>query len=335
MLRQEVKANRKAARLHTKENFLRNNEGAENNQKENSNLKTFIRSLFGERSPFYPQDYSFGIFTNSLFIFLLAYLISYLIYQFTVIIFASYYNIDGVLFYYDLKFNDVSSLWDRFNIILITGSGPVVCMIIGIFLYRKFFSLRRFHGYQLLFILWLSLHLINHFLGAFTAGIVTSDGYGYVANWLYLGIPMKLFVSLLFLLIFMVIGYRSAIKFLIAMEYRIEVGRENIKSLLVYVVLLPMLAGTLLLILIRIPHNFTHPYETLVFFTMLMGVIPAVFNSGETYFKPEDPKPLFIRPLRYEYLFMLILMLLFYRIVLAEGLRIVMRYSFSFSAGLA
>lgn len=327
--RMEQKAIKKAMLLRKKES--KNRKKAAKGHKN----KSGFFGISNSKNPLLgPQKYSLRLAFNSLIIFLLTYLLTYFLYQFIIILFASYYNIDGILYYYDLTFNDVSALWNPYNIILITGSAPVLCLIIGLFIYRRAIRFKKIKGYQVLFLLWFSLHLLNHFLGAFVSGVITSDGFGYVANWLYMGMGMKLFLALSFLLIMMIIGYNSAGKFLLSIQYRVRVNNENTKHLLLYTILFPLLAGTLILFLVRIPMNSEFPYESIIIFTMFLGMIPAVFSRNAIIKKSAIYKGMAINTIRYEHIMLLILILVFYRGLLSEGLKIVMHYSFSFSASL-
>lgn len=102
---------------------------------------------------------------NSVVVFITTYVLVYLFYWLISMFVASWYGLDSTLYFYDLKFNDHSNLWTRFNILMVTGIPPFLCLFLGIFLYRSVFKKRRFVGLQKLFILWSSFHLFNHFLG--------------------------------------------------------------------------------------------------------------------------------------------------------------------------
>jgi hypothetical protein len=123
---------------------------------------------------------------------------------------ASWYGLDSTLYFYDLKFNDHSTIWNRFNILMVTGIPPFMCLFVALFLFRVLFKKRRFVGLQKLFILWSSFHLFNHFFGAFPSGIVTNEGFGYVAAWMYMNTAFKFMFSLISLFFLSVIGYFSA-----------------------------------------------------------------------------------------------------------------------------
>ncbi len=150
--------------------------------------------VFSQRSPIYRN---MTITVNSVFIYLLTYTLVYLFYWLTSMMVASWYGLDSTLYFYDLKFNNHSPLWSRFNILLVTGIPPFFCLFLGIFLYQVIFKIKRFVGLQKLFILWSAFHLFNHFFGAFPSGIITDEGFGYVAAWMYMNTAFKFMFALL------------------------------------------------------------------------------------------------------------------------------------------
>jgi len=137
-----------------------------------------------------------------------------MIYQITVLIVASNWNLDSVLFYFDLAFNDYSPLWKRFNIIIVTFSGPLISLLIGILFLKVFANRPKVKGFLKLFFIWVALHALNLFFGAFSSGVSFDEGFGYVAAWIYLNIFWQIFISLIFLFILGLIGYYTASKFL-------------------------------------------------------------------------------------------------------------------------
>ena len=77
---------------------------------------------------------------NSSILYVLAYLLVYLTYQLSVILMASRFGIDSVLYYFEVMFpiGNQSALWTDFSIISITLAGPLVCALLGILYYRWF-----------------------------------------------------------------------------------------------------------------------------------------------------------------------------------------------------
>ena len=86
---------------------------------------------------------SFTHVINSLASFLVAYLLVYLVYQLVVLITASFYDIDAILYYYELVFNAHSELWDPLNIIIITISGPINSLFLGFLFFNYFYKKNR------------------------------------------------------------------------------------------------------------------------------------------------------------------------------------------------
>ncbi len=267
---------------------------------------------------------------NSTLIFIISYIIVYFIYQLTVILSASLFNIDSILYYFTIDFDDLSPLWSRLNIIFITFSGPFICLVIGLLFFNYLFKLKRFKSLQKLFILWISLHAFNHFAGALILGIVTTDGFGYVVEWLYLGIVFKFILIFIAFFILIIIGYQSTSKFLSTSNSleRVKVGKRN--TFLFNQAFLPWIIGSFLLIIIRIPNNFNYPYETLMFFSIAFIVIPVFFNDvAKPYriFKKIRRK----YSLNIGYIILFLLFLTAFRLGLDNGLHFLITIDFSFN----
>jgi len=254
----------------------------------------------------------------------------YLFYWLTSMLVASLYGIDSIMYYYDLKFNDHSQLWNRFNILLVTGIPPFFCLFLGTFLYKIIFNIKKFAGLQKLFILWCAFHLINHFFGAFPAGIVTDEGFGYVAAWMYMNTAFKFLFSLVSLFVLGLIGFHSAKPILETSDSLHRIKASNRLPFMLYQMAVPWLIGTIILLLLRIPHNFDYPYETLMLFSMAFIVIPPFFNEKV---KPElnllriKKK----RSINVGYIAMMLALVLFLRIMLGIGLHFIIEINISIS----
>ena len=282
-------------------------------------------TLLSQRSPFFR---TMTISLNSTMIFMVTYVLVYLFYWLICMLVASWYGLDSTLYYYDLKFNDHSTLWNRFNILLVTGISPVMCLVVGIYLLRRVIKKSRWVGLQKLFILWTGFHLINHFFGAFPSGVVTAEGFGYVAAWLYMNTAFKFMFSILSLSALAAIGYYSAQLVLETSDSINRIKSEHRISFIFTQLALPWIIGTVMLLLIRLPMAFDYPYETFMFFSMVFLVIPPFFN--------EKVKPklnlLKIKKRRYVnlgYFAMMLVLLAFLRIMLGIGLHFVIEINIS------
>lgn len=265
---------------------------------------------------------------NSTAIFIIAYLLVYLIYQITVLIVASKWKLDSVLLYYDLAFNDYSPLWSRQNIIITTISGPVISLIIGILFFRFLSGRPKVKGFLKLFFLWIAMHGFNLFLGAFGSGVSFDQGFGYVPAWLYWNVFWQIFMSLVFLFILGYIGYYAAPKFLDTSKSAYRVRPENRLRFLLFQVALPMVIGTIIILLIKIPNNM--PYETGTLVTMVFGIVPVFLNRNA------KPSITFEREkkathVKWIYIVIFVVFMIIYRVGLNNGLHIKMYYNFIFS----
>lgn len=283
--------------------------------------------LLSNRSRFFRN---MTIVVNSMMIFMITYVLTYLFYWLSCMLVASWYGLDSILYFYDLRFNDHSPLWSRFNILLITGIPPFLCLVAGAFLYKAVFKIKRFAGLQKLFILWSAFHLLNHFFGAFPSGVVTDEGLGYVAAWMYMNTAVKFLFSLLFLFGLGLIGFYSAKPILETSDSLGRIKAERKTSFMFYQMGLPWLIGTFVMLLLRIPKNFDYPYETLMFFTMAFLVVPPFFNEKV---KPELNllKTKKKRQINIGYLAMVLVLLAFLRIMLGIGLHFIIEISISIS----
>jgi len=287
--------------------------------------------LFSQRNALYRN---LTITVNSTFIFILTYVLTYLVYWLTSLLVASWYGLDSTLYFYDLKFNDHSNLWSRFNILLVTGAPPFLCLVIGLWLFQVVSKSRRFVALQKLFILWFSFHLFNHFFGAFPSGVVTDEGFGYVAAWMYMNTAFKFMFSMVSLFVLGLIGYYAAERILETSDSVNRIKPENKTAFIFTQVTLPWIIGTLIMLLVRIPENFTYPYETLMFFSMAFLVIPPFFNE-KVKPKLNLVKVKKRRNINLGYLAMMLVMLAFLRIMLGIGLHFIIKLEISISPAIA
>jgi hypothetical protein len=283
--------------------------------------------LFSRKNPLFRN---MTLVVNSTMIYLATYAITYLVYWIVCLLVASWYGLDSTLYYYDLKFNDHSQIWSRFNVLVVTGLPPFICLIIGIWLFQVMAKSQRFVSLQKLFILWLAFHMFNHFFGAFPSGVVTDEGFGYVAAWMYMNTAFKFMFSLLSLFVLTVIGYQAAERILETSDSQTRIKPENKTNFILTQVAIPWLIGTIVLLLLRIPKNFDYPYETLMLFSMAFIIFPAFFNEKV------KPKLNLLkikkkRQINLGYVAMMLVLLAFLRIMLGIGLHFIIKLEISIS----
>lgn len=263
---------------------------------------------------------------NSLASFLVAYLLIYLLYQMVVLITASFFEIDSILFYYKLDFNDHSSLWDILNIIIITVSGPANSLFLGFFFYNYLFFKTKSYPRLQLFFLWCGLLSFAHFFSAFISGVITMKGFGYVPLWLFWNDFVKFFFAIIALLVLVLIGYYSASRFLMTTNNFHRVHKQNRAVFYLHQAIIPYLLGFLIIILVKMPNN--QAYDTLI-------LAFSVFMVGSIFFNIKAYLPAFVfkRNKRSMLNWVLILLSLLavysWRIYLEEGLHFVIKFTVS------
>ena len=285
----------------------------------------FLKALPGE---------GFALF-NSAGLYILAYLVIYLVYQLTGSLVASNFGIDSVLYYYELYFpiGNASPLWTRSNIIIITLASPFISVLISIILLKGVLVRQKLNPQLRLFLLWVAFHGATHFLGAFVAGIVTSQGFGYVANWMYMNVFFRILVSLVFLFLMTLTGYFSAGYVLETIPPGIRQQRWRLSLALGSRLIIPWLMGGFLIMIVKYPnaapqHGNITIYDAVIIATMGFLVIPAFFN-----FKARA-RAVAERPSRHKrapgiLIFSIaVITLILFRLFLEKGLHLLIQFNF-------
>lgn len=272
-------------------------------------------------------------FISSLTVFLAAGLSAWLFYQLSVMLVASFFNIDSVLYYYEVMFpiGNASTQWTPLNIIAITLAGPLASLFGGLFTY--FYLIRRkvVRGFNRLFFLWLAFHLFNQFFGGFVAGIITDQGFGYVANWMFLGIVLKILFSLIALSILAYAGYYVVPWLLATAGNPIRIRRENRFLFVTSQAVLPWLFGSLILLALRDPDRTPQHPNIMVYDAIIAGAL-GVMTLAMYFNRHAKPASVSHRKTNYRAGFIwavaTITALVLVRAILAYGLHVVLTFSF-------
>lgn len=220
---------------------------------------------------------------NSTALFMIAYQLCWLLYQFAVMIVASFSNIDSVLFYYEVLFpiGNYSPRWNQVNIIFITLAGPFISLVM--YLVYRFVLIRRFHpGAQMrTFLVWLYLNSMMLFFGAFVGGAITRQGFGYVVDWMFINVAFRILLSLIFLSIIIWISWK-VVRFLPESSGLDSWKNDRIKYVASRLVIPVIIGGTIMILLKKtdvIPqHENIFNYDAFNIATLLFAVIPPMFN---------------------------------------------------------
>jgi hypothetical protein len=172
---------------------------------------------------------------------------------------------------------------------------------------------------------------LAHFFGAFAAGAVTWEGFGYVMDWLHMRTFFIFLFSVLFLSALVFMGWRFA-RFVL--ETRpIRKHGANIPLILINRMILPMLIGSLILIAIKMPnsvpqHPYIYDYDCFILASGLFFAIPPLFNKklkpAPHAYKLSSVKTQHIKTISIILLSIGIVML--YRLGLSSGLYVYMKF---------
>ncbi len=212
---------------------------------------------------------------SSFMTFVFAGLSAWLIYQLSVILTASFFGISSVLYYFEVMFpvGNSSPLWTQHSIIMITLSGPLMSLIIGLITFFYVIKKKKTRGLNRLFFMWLSFHLFNQFFGSFVAGVITDQGFGYVANWLYMGIILKFAFSVLALFVMAFAGYKVMPYLLTTAGKPERLKLDNRISFVITQAVLPCLIGTAILLLLRLPNKTPQHQEIFLYDSITSGAL--------------------------------------------------------------
>jgi len=271
--------------------------------------------------------------TSSMSLFMAAYVITWFIYSLAVIFTASFFNIHAVLTYFEVMWtiDNSSPLWSDLNIVAITFSGPFVSLIMGFIYYVILKKRKQMGSHWRTWFFWLFVLSMAHFLGAFVAGAITWQGFGYVIGWVYMHIFFRILISLIFLAALAWIGWLHAGFMLDTRTLRFR--PSDIPYLLINRMVLPYMLGTLLLMIIKIPNAAPqHPtiwdYDVMILVSVLFAMIPPLFNKK---LKPPTRLPRKTthrrrRFIAYSAIAASVALVLLYRVGLSDGLYVFMKF---------
>lgn len=268
------------------------------------------------------QKRLFKIITiNSTIVYVFSFLFVYFIYQFITAFIASQYNI-RVIFYYDqLKFltPNNSPFWYSDSVLTIFGAGPLVSIFFAFVFIMMYHRLSNDESLVKLFFLWGALHFINRLIGSFVIGtIFFLYGSNLIADWLYLGMEIKILLVTIAIIAQIIIGSYSVYPILVSANSFKLLKPENRGQFVKHQIFYPWLFGSFVLVFLYLPKFPLH--ETLINVTMLIMLIPVYYKFNNIMFPSIDdelPKYKF----SWRFTAFLIIFLVFFRIIFGEGIQ--------------
>jgi len=242
----------------------------------------------------------FKISINSISLFLLSYLVIYSISMLLTVWIASSFDYNTILFYYKIYYNIDTGDWTADSVKILYSIAPLTGLLFGIIFLIIFSTFRNERGILKLFFLWGFIHGMIMFFGDLLMGALLNKNFGWVISYLYFRDTGKMIFTLFSIFALVALGGFTAKSFLITGNtYLNYVDKTNKKFLLWCQVVFPVIIGSIIIILLKIPNNFYFGteeeayFETFKYSTILLFLIPLIvsFQSfNETYFDEDKRK---------------------------------------------
>jgi hypothetical protein len=308
----------------------------------NSSIQRFFKKFTRESRPYYyyaetdqpkseiqkQRKRLLHFSVNSTLIFLITYVIAYSTYQALVMFVASRFGINSVFYFYEVYFpigNTFNSgLWTDFNIVLITFSGPFISILLGTYFLILHVRKEKTKGLRKLFVLWLSYHFLNLFMGGFVAGVVTQQGFGYVIAWLFMPTFLRFGLSIIFLFLMGLIGYLHAVYFLESSNSLYWTQKYKKIWLIIFGGLIPWSFGAIFLFILKYPfvipqHSNIVVHDTMLYITMVFFIAPMLVNFKEKPSFDQSVRKAKGRRINWMYLVLFVLIMVAFRAGLDSG----------------
>jgi len=249
-------------------------------------LVTYINSIFfmtTKRLWFHLDN-----FQASLAMFLSMAFLVYLPNQLATKLIASTFNIPTRFDFFRINFliPDNSPLWTSESIITVYLAGPLISLAFGLYFKYLHFRHTKRPGKLKLFFLWGWVHGYLQFFGSIIVGTLVLDGLGFVIEWMYIPLIVKLILVLLSLLTLLRLGMVANMEFL-----RIAPNHSMLKKpfkLKFFAAVVPSIVGLVIFFIIKFPDNSI--YSVLINLLVLLILAPImVLKSHEArLFKEQD-----------------------------------------------
>jgi hypothetical protein len=236
---------------------------------------------------------------NSFSLFLLSYFVFYVISMLVIVWVARSFDYRTIMFYYKIYYNIDTGDWTADSVKILYSIAPLTGLFFGTVFLIIFSTFRNERGILKLFFLWGFIHGMIMFFGSLLMGTLLNKDFGWVISYLYFRDTGKMVFSIFSIFALVALGGFTAKSFLISGNtYLNYVDKSNKRFLLWSQVILPVILGTIVLVLIKIPNNFYFGSEDEAYFdvfkhtTIILFLIPLIIAFGsfnETYFD-EDPR---------------------------------------------
>ncbi len=286
-----------------------------------SSLGRLFRSTFSSGKLRYDH---FKTLINSLAMFLLSFLLVYYIHQFSTILAAKAFNIPTKLYSYriDWPLYTYSYLYTRKALVVIFGTGPLVCLLLGFGAYRLFLWARFRTVFLKTLALWTAFNAFNLFFGAYIVGVITRTGFVYTSEWLFLSNVFdveEIVLMIVSMVVLLIVGYYATKQFLYSSNSA-AIIEPKIRIIYIFTsVFVPWFAGNLILYSVNIPKN---PVELILLYSTSALIVIPIFSNYNTTTMQMLKLPWTPRKFRIGWIFVLmtVLFIIATRFLLTSGI---------------
>jgi len=287
---------------------------------------TFYKNLLTIRASSDLKKKLFNTFLHSAAYFVLAFLSIYVVYQAATLTVAYMFHIPVEWVYYRLKFplDTFSPLYSRPALIAIFAAGPFSSLILAFIFLKLFFIKDTFVNRFKLFYLWGFICGSNMFFGAYIAGFFTRTEFIYTTEWLFMSsmFDVEEIVFTVVSIVTLLVMARIVTPLFLMSSGSVTLLQPGLRFFfMISQVILPWLAGMLILFLITMPS----PYIPLILKTITPGLIliPTLFFYDSVKFENIHKTGVIKRSyFRWSIIIAVIALLFFYRVILNIGIRI-------------
>lgn len=251
--------------------------------------RRFLKSLLsGERKEKKPgKRYTLdtgsklAILMNSAAGFLMAYFTIQFTGMWLTKLFAGGFDYESAIRYWGVIYYMTPREWTPDAVLTLYSIMPFTGLILGLLGLIVYHYVQHFEGILKLYFLWMYVCGLIAFFGALSVGTIFTKGFGHVIVYMYFMDTAKLIFSLVSLGILLLSGTFSRTLFLnSANSYFPELNHLNLRPFIRYQVILPFVAGSVFILLVKIP-ELTY-YEAFTFVPFLIFLLPLWMSPGLT-----------------------------------------------------
>ena len=218
-------------------------------------------------------------FLNSLFLFLLSFIIIYGINLLTTLLISAKWEVDAVIRNFRVEFliGPQSSKWNVDSIVIIYLAAPFISLFIVGVISRLWLIFRGEKSYINLFLMWAFFHSLSFGMGALIAGILTKDVVWYAIAWMGIPIVIQYLIIPLIAILLYYAGSLVSLLFFETCNYPNPANMFNRQSWMLNAALKPWLIGTAIILGVFLPD--VRYYEFIILMLEILIIIPIFMNS--------------------------------------------------------